>query len=113
MFRAPRDYGNNNIKTYELTKFEYEVVETGEKVDLLKDFKANAVAGHYTIKNIPGNIIITTGGAERKEAIELVTLKGGVYEKQTGDGISRILSRFTEAVPNRDSTFLPKTSTTR
>ena len=90
VFRAPRDYGNNNFKTYELTKFEYEVVETGEKVDLLADFKANAVAGHYTIKNIPGNIVITTGGAERKEAIELVTLKGGVYEKQTGDGISSV-----------------------
>lgn len=90
VFRAPRDYGNNNFKTYELTKFEYEVVETGEKVDLLADFKANAVAGHYTIKNIPGNIVVTTGGAERKEAIELVTIKGGIYEKQTGDGISSV-----------------------
>lgn len=90
VFRAPRDYGNNNFKTYELTKLEYEVVETGEKVDLLADFKANAVAGHYTIKNIPGNIIITTGGAEKKEAIELVTIKGGVYEKQTGDGIGSV-----------------------
>ena len=87
VFRAPRNMGASGYKVYGLKKLNLRYVDTGEEIPLIDDFRKEAKAGHFTIKNIKGNVIITTEGYE-KDDVELVTLKGGIVEKQTGDGVN-------------------------
>lgn len=91
VFRAPRKISDELYKVYGVKSIKMKNVNTDEEVDLTDDFKQNAVAGHYTIKNVPGNIIITVDGSEtdsRVENSELAVIKAGVVEKQTGEGVA-------------------------